>query len=70
LLKDGAIIRSVSDSAKADTLHYEWNKVNEFILKEKAADSSGKTFAVVKQTQDSLQVQSKDSSTILFTRLK
>ncbi|MBI5857365.1 MAG: hypothetical protein HZB42_06915 [Sphingobacteriales bacterium] len=69
-LKDGNIIRSVSDSVKADTLHYEWNKVNELVWKEKADDSTGKTFSVVKLTQDSLQVQSKDSLLILFTKLK
>jgi hypothetical protein len=70
LLKNGGIVRSLSDSAKADTLHYEWSKAKEFILKSKAADSSGKVFAVIKLTQDSLQLQSNDSSLILFTRLK
>lgn len=69
-LKDGNILRSLNDSTKADTLHYEWSKNNEFIWKEKAADSTGKSYAVIKLTQDSLQVQSKDSATILFTRLK
>ena len=69
-LKDGRIIRSLNDSAKADTSHYEWNKNNELLWKEKAGDSTGKVFTVVKLTQDSLQVQTKDSSTILFTKIK
>ena len=69
-MKDGNIVRSLNDSAKADTSRYEWNKKNELVWKETATDSVGKVFAVVKLTSDSLQVQSKDSSTILFTKVK
>ncbi|HMK25227.1 MAG TPA: hypothetical protein VK483_04290 [Chitinophagaceae bacterium] len=69
-LKDGNVIRSLNDSAKADTSHYEWNKKNELIWKKNAGDSTGRIFSVLKLTQDSLQVQSKDSTTILFTKLK
>jgi hypothetical protein len=69
-LKDGSILRSLNDSAKADTTHYEWNKKNELVWKEKATDSTGKSYSVVKLTQDSLQVQASDSSTVLFTKLK
>jgi hypothetical protein len=69
-LKDGNIIWSLNDSAKADTSHYEWNKANELVWKEKTSDSTGKIFSVVKLTQDSLQVQSKDSVSILFTKAK
>lgn len=68
-LKDGNIIRSLNDSAKADTSHYEWKK-NELIWKETAGDSTGKVFSVLKLTQDSLQLQSKDSLQILFIRTK
>jgi len=69
-LKDGNILRSLSDSVKADTSHYEWSRTNELVWKEKVSDSTGKIFAVLKLTQDSLQVRSKDSATILFTKLK
>ena len=69
-LKDGNVVRSLNDSAKADTSHYEWNKANELVWKEKASDSTAKIFSVIKLTQDSLQVQSKDSATILFTKSK
>ena len=69
-LKDGNIVRSLNDSAKADTSHYEWKKANELVWKEKPGDSTGKIFSVLKLTQDSLQVQSKDSVIILFTKLK
>ena len=68
--KDGNIVRSLNDSAKADTAHYEWNKKNELLWKEKAGDSTGKIFSVLKLTQDSLQVQSQDSATILFVKMK
>jgi hypothetical protein len=69
-LKDGSILRSLNDSAKADTSHYEWNKNNALIWKEKAGDSTEKIFSVLKLTQDSLQVQAADSSTVLFTKVK
>lgn len=68
--KDGNILKTLSDSAKADTSRYEWNKDNDLVWKEKAADSTGKIFSVIKITRDSLQVQSKDSTTILFTKIK
>ena len=68
-LKDGNILKSLNDSANADTLHYEWGKNNELIWKEKSSDSTGKIFTVLNLTQYSLQVQSKDSITIVFTKL-
>jgi len=68
--KDGNLVRSLNDSVKADTAHYEWNKANELVWKEKAADSTGKNYTVVKLTQDSLAVQGHDSVVILFTKLK
>lgn len=69
-LKDGNIVRSLNDSVKADTSHYEWDKNNAFIWKENAGDSTGKIFSVLKLTQDSLQVQAADSSTVLFIKVK
>jgi hypothetical protein len=69
-LKDGSIVRSINDSAKADTSHYEWNKNNELLWKENAGDSTGKIFSVLKLTQDSLQVQAADSSRVLFIKAK
>lgn len=69
-LKDGNIVRSLHDSVKADTLHYEWNKNNELVWKKKISDSTGKILSVLKLTQDSLQVQAADSSTVLFIKVK
>ncbi|MEI2737388.1 MAG: hypothetical protein V9F01_01225 [Chitinophagaceae bacterium] len=68
--KDGNVVRSLNDSAKADTSHYEWSKANQLVWKEKTGDSIGRIFSVLKLTQDSLQVQAADSSNILFTKLK
>lgn len=67
-LKEGNIVRSLSDSAKADTIHYEWNKSNELVWRQKAGDSTSMVLTIVKLTKDSLQVKSKDSVQILFTK--
>ena len=69
-LKDGNIIKSLNDSAKTDTSYYKWSKTNELVWKENASDSIGNIYAVVKLTTDSLQMQAKDSSTFLFTKMK
>ena len=69
-LKDGNIVRSLNDSAKADTSHYEWGKNNELVWKEKLSDSTGKILSVLKLTQDSLQLQAADSSIVLFIKVK
>ena len=74
--QNGTIIRSLNDSAKADTIHFEWNKANELVWaeliptdKEKSIDSIGKIYKVIKLTADSFQVKAADSSTILFTKV-
>ncbi len=61
---------AVSDTAKADTSHYEWTKANELVIKKGAADSTGHVYAVTKLTADSLQLQNKDSVSYLFLRAK
>ncbi|MBL7745872.1 MAG: hypothetical protein JNM19_00470 [Chitinophagaceae bacterium] len=57
--KNGLAMRSVSDTVKADSVYYEWNKAGELVVKEKVTDSAGVAYVVVKLTADSLQVQSK-----------
>ncbi|MBL0068120.1 MAG: hypothetical protein IPP39_06395 [Chitinophagaceae bacterium] len=68
--KDGNVVRSLNDSAKADTMYYEWNKASDLVWKEKPKDSTGKIYAVTKLTRDSLSFQSPDSSTVLFIKTK
>lgn len=66
----GTILRSLNDSAIADTSQYEWSNNNELVWKETPADSVGKIYAVVLLTKDSLQLLSKDSTTALFIKGK
>ena len=68
--KEGLVLRSINDSAKADSSHYEWSKTNELVFKENVVDSIAQTFTVLKLTQDSLQVKSQNNFEIHFTRLK
>jgi hypothetical protein len=68
--KNGNVIRSLNDSAKADTSFYEWNKANQLIWNEKSGDSTGKVYQVTKLTKDSLQIQGADSSIVLYIRMK
>jgi hypothetical protein len=68
--KDGKVVRSLNDSTKTDTTHYQWNKANNLVWKEKASDSTGKVYLVTKLAVDSLQIQSTDSSSVLFTKVK
>jgi hypothetical protein len=68
--KDGNVLKSLSDSAKADSSHYEWTKKNELAWKENPKDSISEVFTVTKLTTDSLLLLSKDSATFVFTKLK
>lgn len=68
--KEGNIIRSLNDSAVADSSFYAWDKDNNLEWKKNATDTTGVLYKVVQLTSDSLQLLSKDSSIIRFTRLK
>lgn len=68
--KEGLVLRSVSDSAKVDSSHYEWSKTNELVIKQLAVESVQQTFTVLKLSPDSLQVKSQNNFEILFTKLK
>lgn len=66
----GTIIHSLNDSAITDSSQYEWGRSNELIWKENVADTIGKIYSIVILTKDSLQIQSKDSTTTLFIKAK
>ena len=68
--KEGNVVRSLNDSVKIDTSYYVWNNDHELLWKEKASDSTGKIYVVSMLTTDSLQVQARDSTIILFTKVK
>lgn len=66
----GSILTSRGDSVTTDSLHYEWNKEDQLVWKEEPGDSTGNIFSVLKLSKDSLQVQTADSATFLFTKMK
>lgn len=66
---DHKIISSLPHSQKADTIQYEWKNSNQIIWKE-MGDTTGEILTLIKLNKDSLQMQSKDSLSILFTKLK
>lgn len=68
--KEGNIIRSLNDSTIADSSFYTWDKDNNLEWKKNATDTTGVLYKVVQLTADSLQILSKDSSLLRFTRLK
>ena len=68
--KDGSIAFSLGDSLIKDSSAYEWNKENQLVWKENPTDTSGDVFNVSQLTNDSLTLQSKDSSVLLFTKVK
>ena len=68
--KDGFITFSLGDSLIRDSSRYEWDKESQLVWKENPADTSGDVFKVSRLTIDSLALQSKDSSVLLFTKVK
>ena len=68
--KNGDLLISLRDSLQADSSHYEWNKKQQLVLKDKKTDSTAEILDVVALNKDSLRLIDKDSSFILFTRLK
>ena len=68
--KEGNIVRSLNDSTIADSVFYTWDKESNLEWKKNAADTTSVLYKVVQLTADSLQLLSKDSSVIQFTRLK
>jgi len=68
--KNGDLLISLRDFLQADSSHYEWNKKQQLVLKDKRTDSTAEILDVVALNKDSLRLIDKDSSLILFTRLK
>lgn len=69
-LKDGILLRSVSDTVKADSLRYEWKQDKELALKSSPTDSAGTVFSVLKLNKDSLLLQGNDSVKTLYSKAK
>ncbi|MCX6317315.1 MAG: hypothetical protein NTW29_08490 [Bacteroidetes bacterium] len=69
--QDGLLLRTVSDTAKADTMHYTWDKSNALVWKQQATDTAGTVYNVVQLTSDSLALKAASPVTELsLTRVK
>jgi len=68
--KDGSVAFSLGDLLIKDRSGYEWNNENQLVWKENSTDTSGDVFKISLFTNDSLALQSKDSSVLLFTRVR
>ena len=68
--KDGAISCSLGDSLTKDSSRYEWTFENQLAWREYPSDTSGIIYNVSLLNKDSLVLQSKDSSIILFMKVK
>ena len=67
--KEGNILRSLGDSITKDSSRYEWNKKDQLVWKDDSKDVST-ALHIFKLNKDSLQVESSDSTIILFTKSK
>lgn len=67
---DGSVAFSVGDSSVKHGSTYEWNKEKQLAWKRKATDSSADVFTISQLNDDSLALQSKDSSVLLFTKVR
>ena len=68
--KDGSIFQFVDDSLTKDSSRYEWANENQLAWKEYLADTSVEVFNISLLDKDSMKLQSKDSSVLLFTKVK
>ena len=68
--KDGSIFQFADDSLTKDSSRYEWTKDNQLIWNENFANEKGEVFNISLFSSDSMQLQSKDSSVLLFTKVK
>jgi hypothetical protein len=68
--KDGSIFQFADDSLTQDSSRYEWTKENQLGWKEYLADTSVEVFNISLLDKDSMKLQSKDSSVLLFTKVK
>ncbi len=67
--KDGKLFRTFSDTVKADTLLYEWNKAGELLMKSNTADTVAKAFVITFTGDDSLTLKT-DSLNMLLLKQK
>jgi hypothetical protein len=65
---DGTIRYSMNDSLTADSATYDLQKDNQLLWKEFPSDTAGTLFKISLPDRNSMQLQSKDSSILLFIK--
>jgi hypothetical protein len=68
--KQGTILLSLGDSLSPDSSRYEWGKDRQLLFKDNTTDSTADIMKIARLNKDSLQLMDKDSSVMLFTRVK
>ena len=67
--QDGQVLRLFKDSVQKNNSRFEWTKDDQLLFKQEA-DSLGTSFTVSRLNEDSLILQSKDSTTAFFSKVK
>jgi hypothetical protein len=66
--KEGLIQISLPDSVKKDTVYYQWQNEKQLGYKDNEKDSVSDVFTVNVLTKDSMILQTKDSSLMIFSK--
>lgn len=67
--QDGKVLRLFKNSVQKNNSRFEWTKDDQLLFKQEA-DSIETRFTVSKLSKDSLILQSKDSATAFFSKVK
>ncbi len=68
--RDGYLSLWLGDALTKDSTRYEWAEKNKLVWKDYPSDTSANVFNVSLLSNDSLILQSEDSSILLFTKVK
>jgi hypothetical protein len=68
--RQGSLLLSFGDSLSGDSSRYEWDKEHQLVVKDSRTDSIADILKVALLNKDSLRLVDKDSSSLLFTRLR
>ena len=68
--RDSYLSLLLGDSLTKNSTRYEWTEKNKLVWKDYPSDTSPNVFNVSLLSNDSLILQSEDSSILLFTKVK
>lgn len=63
--KEGKLYRQLSDTAKADTLYYEWGKSGELVMKRNASDTITHVYNINQLVADTLKLKPDNKSYLI-----